>query len=97
MQFPGNNVWRPKKPRPLPKKFNEGDELEVEIIHDDDNKFRIQWYLVQWRGWPDKKDWTWQSRDDLLPGSKKLLDEYDKSNGIKDGQGRRKKPKKGGR
>ena len=82
------------KPRPLPKKFIEGDELEVEIIHDDDYKYSIQWYLVQWRGWPDKKDWTWQSREDLLPGSIKLLQSYDKTHGIADGTGRRKKSRR---
>ena len=83
-----------KKPRPLPKKFVSGDELEVEIIHDDDLKYNIQWYLVQWKGWPKKTDWTWQARDDLLPGSKKLLESYDLAHDISDGTGRRKKARK---
>jgi hypothetical protein len=83
-----------KKPRPLPKQFTDAGVLEVEIIHDDDFKYKIQWYLVQWRGWPRKQDWTWQSRDDLLPGSEKLLQSYDKLHDITDGTGRRKKKSK---
>eukprot|EP01052_Picozoa_sp_SAG31_P000101 SAG31_NODE_3_length_45830_cov_42.279701_28_plen_748_part_00 len=79
------------KPRKLPKKFTEGDVLEVDVIHDDDLKYNIQWYLVQWKGWPRKQDWTWQSKDDLLPGSSKLLDEYNSKQGITAGGGRRKK------
>ena len=70
------------KPKALPDEFLEGDELEVAVIHDDDHKYRTQWYLVQWKGWPAQKDWTWQSRDDLLPGSKTLLQKYDKEHDI---------------
>ena len=67
--------------------------LRALVIHDDDNKYKIQWYLVQWKGWPKNKDWTWQSREDLLPGSEKLLQTYDKAHGITDGTGQRKKKK----
>ena len=79
------------KPKALPDEFMEGDELEVAVIHDDDYKYRTQWYLVQWKGWPAQKDWTWQSRDDLLPGSKTLLQKYDKEHDILRGKGRKKK------
>ena len=79
------------RPKKLPKAFTEGDQLEVAIIHDDDFKYNIQWYLVQWAGWPRKQDWTWQSEDDLLPGSKQLLESYKKQKGITGGQGRRRK------
>ena len=79
------------KPKKLPKKFNEGDTLEIETIHDDDFKYNVQWYLVQWKGWPRKQDWTWQAREDLLPGSSKLLAEYDSNHNIHDGKGVKKK------
>jgi hypothetical protein len=80
-----------RKPKKLPKSFSDGDELEVQVIHDDDYKYQTQWYLVQWKGWPTKRDWTWQSRSDLLPGSARLVDAYDKAHGIVDGQGQKKK------
>ena len=82
-----------KKPKKLPKSFSEGDELEVKCIHDDDYKYQQQWYLVEWKGWPSKRDWTWQTRTDLLPGSTQILETYEDAHGIVDGKGQKKKSK----
>ena len=83
-----------KQTRKLPKKFVEGDRLEVLKLHDDDFKYGVQWYLVEWKGWPRRQDWTWQARDDLLVGSEKLLKTYDEVHQIVDGKGEKKKTRK---
>ena len=62
-----------------------GHRYGSEILHN------IQWYLVQWAGWPRKRDWTWQSEDDLLPGSKQLLDTYKQKKDITGGKRHRRK------
>jgi len=39
--------------------FEEGTEMEVSKILDDDYLYGKQWYFVQWKGY-DIKDATWQ-------------------------------------
>ena len=80
--------------RKLPRAFKEGDKMEVLKLHDDDNKYGVQWYLVEWKGWPRRQDWTWQAREDLLPGSIKLLEKYDNAHGIEEGKGERKRTRR---
>eukprot|EP01050_Picozoa_sp_SAG11_P007257 SAG11_NODE_597_length_8296_cov_12.606123_9_plen_266_part_00 len=68
----------------LPKEFfEEGSVYEVQKILNDDYKFRVQWYLVQWKGWKPS-DATWQKRSDLK-GSQRMLNAYDKKHGIVNG------------
>jgi hypothetical protein len=76
--------------RPLPKEFMENNKWEVKEILDDDYKFSTQFYRVRWTA----GDETWEPRVNLLPGAKKMLNEYDKSHGIVDGKGETKRLRK---
>jgi hypothetical protein len=67
----------------LPKEWIENKKWSVKEILDDDYKYKTQFYKVLWSA----GDETWEPREHLLPGAKKLLDAYEKEHGIIDGKG----------
>jgi hypothetical protein len=67
----------------LPKEWIENKKWSVKEILDDDYKYKTQFYKVLWSA----GDETWEPREHLLPGAKKLLDAYEKEHGIVDGKG----------
>merc|ERR1712059_180480 len=80
------NVTKEILPENATEKVNEQaveetaeEEYEVERIVDKKVGKRETTYLVQWKGWEDSKDFTWEPIDNLK-GSEKLLKEYEKVN-----------------
>ena len=71
--------------RLLPKEFKENSKWEVREILDDDFKYGTQFYRVKWSA----GDETWEPRENLLPGAKRMLKTYDDSHGIVEGRGRK--------
>ena len=76
--------------RPLPKEFMENSKWEVKEILDDDHKFGTQFYRVRWAA----GDETWEPRENLLPGARKMLQKYEDDHDIVDGKGRTKRLRK---
>ena len=76
--------------RPLPKEFMENSKWEVKEILDDDLKYGTQFYRVRWTA----GDETWEPRENLLPGAKRMLKTYDEGHGIVDGRGKTKRLRK---
>ena len=75
------------EPEPDARKLNirpENDTFQVRSLEDRrKNKNRIE-YLVRWVGYPDPKDYTWESRSKLVKESgdavKKMVLDYEKIN-----------------
>lgn len=71
-----------KEKLPNPKKYIRGnpDTYKVHKIHAK-KKFKNIWkYQVEWYGFPDKKDFTWQKKSELETDVPELVAEYEKKN-----------------
>ena len=60
--------------------FEEGTEMEVSKILDDDYLYGKHWYLVQWKGY-GMKDATWQELEQMK-GCETLIRKYNVEHGI---------------